>query len=90
MGRGVESSELGADLLDTAALAQTLSPVDPAVLHRERVAQRTTARVAHHGLAIDGAHVTDLLIKADPSAPAVRLGGLGVILFGRTVATYQI
>lgn len=49
------------DVLDDAALAARLPSVVPAVLARERLAQRMTARVAYHGLAIDGAHVSALL-----------------------------
>jgi len=69
-----------ADVLDTAALAQTLPPVDPALLHRERTAQRMTARVAHHGLAIDGAHVAELLAQhtADRTAAAERVRAFGI------------
>lgn len=49
------------DVLDDAALARRLPSVPPGVLERERIAQRMTARVAHRGLAIDGAHVAQLL-----------------------------
>lgn len=47
----------GADVLDDAAIAERLPRPTPAVLERERTAQRMTARVAHHGLRIDGVHV---------------------------------
>lgn len=45
------------DVLDTAMLAKVLPAVAPAVLERERTAQRMTARVAHQGIRIDGEHV---------------------------------
>jgi P4 family phage/plasmid primase-like protien len=48
------------DVLDTAALATRLPPVDPVILARERVVQRVTARVTHRGLRIDAAHVEAL------------------------------
>ncbi|HET8682141.1 MAG TPA: DNA polymerase, partial [Micromonosporaceae bacterium] len=69
-----------ADVLDTAALAQTLPPVDPALLHRERTAQHLTARVAHHGLHIDGTHVAELLAKhtALRAAAAERVRAFGI------------
>lgn len=48
------------DVLDTALLATELPIPRPAVLERERTAQRLTARVAYRGLRIDGAHVRDM------------------------------
>ncbi|MHA6626902.1 DNA polymerase [Pseudonocardia sichuanensis] len=48
------------DVLDTGALATVLPQPTPAVLVRERLAQRMTARVAHHGVRIDAEHVRAL------------------------------
>ena len=39
----------GSDVLDCAAIARRLPPLVPEQLHRERTAQRMTARVAHTG-----------------------------------------
>jgi P4 family phage/plasmid primase-like protien len=80
MNRTVMVRYGAADVLDTAALAQTLPPVEPALLHRERTAQRLTARVAHHGVRIDGEHVADLLTKhtAHRHAAAGRVRAFGV------------
>jgi hypothetical protein len=69
-----------ADVLDDAALAKTLPPVPPAVLERERVAQRMTARVSHRGLRLDAEKIAELLPQqraalADASA---RLRAFGV------------
>ena len=50
-----------ADVLDDAALATRLPRPAPAILDRERLAQRMTARVAYDGLRIDGDHVEELL-----------------------------
>jgi len=49
-----------ADVLDTAALARVLPEPTPAVLARERLAQRMTARVTDVGVALDAAHVAEL------------------------------
>jgi P4 family phage/plasmid primase-like protien len=46
-----------ADVLDTAALADRLRGVDPAVMDRERRVQAITAVVTHRGLRLDGEHV---------------------------------
>ena len=43
----------GADVLDDAALARRLPTPPPAVLERERTAQRMTARMAHTGFRFD-------------------------------------
>jgi DNA polymerase I-like protein with 3'-5' exonuclease and polymerase domains len=51
------------DVLDAAALAKQLPPVTPAVLERERTAQRMTARVAFHGVRLDGEHVSAKLVE---------------------------
>jgi len=48
------------DVLDTAALARRLPPIPAALLERERLAQRMTARVAHRGVRIDADHVRAL------------------------------
>jgi DNA polymerase I-like protein with 3'-5' exonuclease and polymerase domains len=48
------------DVLDCAALARTLPRPAPEILERERIAQRMVARVSHHGIRIDGAHVEAL------------------------------
>jgi P4 family phage/plasmid primase-like protien len=48
------------DVLDDAAIAARLPAVTPAVLERERLAQRMTARVAHRGLRIDPDHLAEL------------------------------
>lgn len=68
------------DVLDDAALARRLPPVDPAVLERERTAQRMTARVAHRGLRIDGEHVQRLLAEHTDqrAAAAQQVQALGV------------
>lgn len=68
------------DVLDTAALARRLPPVPPDVLERERLAQRMTARVAHRGLTIDGAHVDELLDRhaAERAAAAGRVKAFDV------------
>ncbi|PSK96684.1 P4 family phage/plasmid primase-like protein [Haloactinopolyspora alba] len=68
------------DVLDTAALALELPPVQPGVLERERTAQRMTARVAHHGLRIDGENVEQLHAEhtAARAAAAGRVEAFGV------------
>lgn len=45
------------DVLDTAALDQALPKPAPAVLERERLAQRMTARIAYRGVPLDYEHV---------------------------------
>lgn len=68
------------DVLDTAALAARLPAPPPAVLERERTAQRMTARVAYRGLRIDGEHV-DALHEQQSAALAdagERLRAFGV------------
>lgn len=54
------------DVLDTAALARRLPQVPPAILERERLAQRMTARVTHHGVALDYEHVQTMLATHQP------------------------
>jgi DNA polymerase I-like protein with 3'-5' exonuclease and polymerase domains/phage/plasmid-associated DNA primase len=49
------------DVLDDAAVARRLPQIPAEILERERLAQRLTARVARHGLRIDGEHVEQLL-----------------------------
>jgi P4 family phage/plasmid primase-like protien len=49
-----------ADVIDTAALARVLPEPTPAVLARERLAQRMTARVTDVGVALDADHVAEL------------------------------
>jgi DNA polymerase I-like protein with 3'-5' exonuclease and polymerase domains len=70
------------DVLDTAALAKVFfsAAIPPAVLERERTAQRMTARVAHEGLAIDGAHVAAKLAlhTAERAACAERVRAFGI------------
>jgi len=51
------------DVLDTAALALALPWPEPALLERERLAQRMTARVTSRGLLLDGPHIEELLAK---------------------------
>ena len=51
----------GSDVLDTGGLAAALPAVAPDQLERERTTQRMTARVAYHGLRIDGEHTAQLL-----------------------------
>jgi P4 family phage/plasmid primase-like protien len=50
----------GSDVLDGAAIAKRLPYPEPHVWHREVLAQTMTARVAHHGLALDADHVIRL------------------------------
>lgn len=52
-----------ADVLDDAVLAKRLPQPPPEVLVRERTVQRMTARVAYHGLPIDGEHVEAMHAK---------------------------
>lgn len=49
------------DVLDDAAIARRLPPVPTEQWHRERTAQRMTARIAHRGLRVDGEQVQRLL-----------------------------
>lgn len=69
------------DVLDAAALAKALPVVPPAILERERVAQRLTARVAHEGLRIDGEHVNEMLTRVRPQLAdaGARLQAAGVV-----------
>jgi P4 family phage/plasmid primase-like protien len=48
------------DVLDTAALARALPGIPDAVLGRERLAQRLTARVTHRGVRLDYDHVREM------------------------------
>jgi hypothetical protein len=68
------------DVLDDAAIAKRLPAVEPEILDRERLAQRMTARVAYHGLRIDGEHVQDMLgpQRAALADAGERLRGFGV------------
>lgn len=70
----------GSDVLDTAALATELPAAEPAVVERERTAQRMTARVTHRGLRLDGEHVDELLpehVQArDTAAATIREFGV--------------
>src|SRR5690606_3807762 len=50
----------GSDVLDTAAVAAKLPPVDPVVYERERAFQQMTARVSYEGVRVDGEHVAEL------------------------------
>lgn len=60
-GSAVMARYAASDVLDTAALALRLPPVDDAGLYgRERLAQRMTARVAHRGLRLDPDHVAEM------------------------------
>lgn len=54
------------DVLDTAALPRRLPQVPPAIMERERLAQRMTARVTHHGVALDHGHVQTMLATHQP------------------------
>ncbi|KRB73068.1 hypothetical protein ASE01_20035 [Nocardioides sp. Root190] len=63
----------GADVLDCAALARRLPALEPEQLHRERTAQRMTARVAHTGFRfvpeqIDRLHEEHATAKAQLAA----------------------
>jgi DNA polymerase I-like protein with 3'-5' exonuclease and polymerase domains len=51
------------DVLDDAAIATRLPHPEHRILERERAAQRMTARVAHQGLLVDGAHVARLMVE---------------------------
>lgn len=68
------------DVLDDAAIARRLPEIPTAILERERLAQRMTARVAHRGLRIDGEHVSRLLPpqREALAAAAERLRAYGV------------
>ncbi|MCW2496333.1 DNA polymerase [Jatrophihabitans sp.] len=69
------------DVLDTAALARTLPAPPPAILHRERIAQRATARAAHLGVRIDGEHVDR---KLPEHKAALQAAGEQLRTFGIT------
>lgn len=67
------------DVLDTAALAKRLPPVDSAVLERERIAEHMCARVTHRGLRIDADKVAELIehhtrMRAERGAEVRELG----------------
>lgn len=68
------------DVLDDAALARRLPPVEPELLERERIAQRMVARVADIGIQLDGAHVDRLRAeqRAKLEDAATRLHTYGV------------
>lgn len=68
------------DVLDDAAIARRLPRPEPTVLERERLAQRMTARVAFHGLRVDGDQVDRLLgeQRAALSDASARLGAFGI------------
>jgi hypothetical protein len=55
-----------ADVIDDAAIARRLPRIDPGLMDRERLAQRMTARIAAHGLRLDGEHVDELLAVHRP------------------------
>jgi DNA polymerase I-like protein with 3'-5' exonuclease and polymerase domains len=63
------------DVIDTAALARRLPTIPEPILARERLAQRMTARVTHHGVALDYQHVQ---IKLAEHAPARAAAGARV------------
>lgn len=69
-----------ADVLDDAAIALRIPQPAPEVLERERTAQRMTARVAHHGIRIDGDQVERLLAEhtAARAEHAERVRAFGV------------
>lgn len=67
------------DVLDTAALARTLPLPARDVYDRERLAQRMTARVAHHGVRIDAGQVAAL---TGPAEAARAEAGERVRAFG--------
>jgi P4 family phage/plasmid primase-like protien len=69
-----------ADVLDTAALARALILPDPAVYERERLAQRMTARVTHHGIRLDADHIAELTERhtTDRAEAAARVRAHGV------------
>lgn len=54
------------DVLDTAAAAKRMPPARPEIVARERLAQRMTARVTHHGVALDYEHVQAMRAKHEP------------------------
>ncbi len=68
------------DVLDDAAIAARLARPTPEILHRERTAQRMVARIAHHGLRIDGEHVEQLRAQWQPKLADAgeRLGAFGI------------
>lgn len=68
------------DVLDDAALARRLPQPPAPVLERERLAQRMTARVAFHGLRLDGEHVAQLRTEqqAALAAAAEQLAAFGI------------
>jgi P4 family phage/plasmid primase-like protien len=69
------------DVLDTAALATRLPRPAPAIYERERLAQRMSARVTHHGIRLDAAHVAELTERhtAARAGAAARVTALGVV-----------
>lgn len=69
------------DVLDTAALALALPMPDPALMARERLVQRMTARVAYRGLRIDPERVDTLTVE---HTAARRVAGEQVQAFGVT------
>jgi DNA polymerase I-like protein with 3'-5' exonuclease and polymerase domains len=68
------------DVLDTAAVRRALPAPDPQVFERERLAQRMTARVTHHGMRIDAEHVARLTAEhtaaRDAATAAIRAFGV--------------
>ena len=68
------------DVLDTAALVGHLPAIPAAILDREREVQRITARVNHHGLALDGGHVARKLAEhgAAMQDAAARVNAFGI------------
>lgn len=68
------------DVLDTAVLAKVLPRPAPAVYERERLAQRMTARVTHHGIRLDAEHIAELTDRHTTARAeaAVRVRAFGV------------
>jgi len=68
------------DVLDTAALAPVLPRPAPAMYERERLVQRMTARVTHHGIRLDAGHIADLTGQhtAGRAAAAARIRAFGI------------
>jgi len=60
------------DVLDTHAVARELPIADPKIVYRERLAQRMTARVAHHGVRLDAEHIAAKLAEHRPAQAAAR------------------
>ena len=65
----------GSDVLDTAAIAKRLPVPPPRIYHRERLAQRMTARVTRHGVPLDYDLIRELTARhsAEQAEAAARV-----------------